>query len=96
MSTHARQPPADQRATGNGTCPHCGQMLLTEQAALQLRASELEAERKIEATARTRAAELEKELIVKPEHVSGPEVSVHTETETAVDLHDVRLSVRQF
>ena len=97
MSTHVRESPADERATGNGTCPHCGQTLLSEQAALQLRATELEAERKIEAAARALAAELAKEAIAEPEPGSVPEPAVHiAETEDAAELHDFRVVGRQF
>ena len=92
MPTHA-----SHRSAGTGTCPHCDQTLLTEQAARQLHETGLETQRKIEAAARALAADLERGPIARADPAPGPEPSLHeTEAESATELHDVRLSVRQF
>lgn len=101
MSAQAKQPSAARRGTG-GTCPHCGQPLLTHRAVRQLRTTELEFERRLEAALRATFAELAGELAAaeteeEEELVNEPDPSVRpADAEEAAEDRALRLFFRQF
>jgi hypothetical protein len=95
------------RGSEAGTCPSCGQPLLTRHAVRRLHQSERKRDRAIETAARARLAELLNELMLRVEaehreaveHVvdrSEDEEPATPRTEYAHDVDVLRTFFRQF
>lgn len=107
MSTQETAPPDPRQGSGPETCSCCGQQLLTEEAVRQLRQSELEFERRVDAAARARVAELANELVVEleaehPEKLERPPGQRGEEEWTTANVRyaravdKLRMAFRQF